>query len=135
MARGMSNGMPHTLPAPIVMSTDLGKQSDFCRKARGSADVAELVAIMQWVSLESLRTIAKRIAGVLFEGKPWSMGKLTKEPATKKRHMALEETVLILGQIYETALPRSDAVAIKTFVGFALKCSFEASKPRDRGQK
>ena len=137
MARGTSNGMPNTLPASIVMSTDLGEQSDFCRMARGSAGVAELVAILEqqpWVSVESLGTFAKRKAGVLFEGQPWSVAKLTKEQVAEKGHLALEETVMILGQIYKIALPRSDVVTIKMFVGPALKCSFEASKPKGRWQ-
>ena len=105
--------------------------------SRGSAGVSEPVARMErqpCISVESLGAFTKRKAGELFEGQPWSVAKPTKEQVAEKGHLALEETVLILAQIYEITLPRSDVWAIKTFVGPALKRSFEASKPKGRGQ-
>ena len=62
------------------------------------------------------------------------VAKLTTEQVTNKGYLALEETVLILGQIYEIALPRSDVVTIKTFVEPAFKCSFDVPEPKSRWQ-
>ena len=82
IARGTSSAMPYTLPAPIIMSNDLGKQSDFCRMARGGTSMSGLVAIMDrqpWISVDPLGALTKRKAGELFEGQPWLVAKLTKE--------------------------------------------------------
>ena len=62
------------------------------------------------------------------------VAKLTKEQVAEKDHLALELTVLILGQIYEIELPGRDVETIKTFVGPALNRSFEASKSKGCGQ-
>ena len=121
MATGTGNGMPYTLPAPMAMSTEMGEQSDFGRMARGSAGVTELVAIME-------QQPAERRAGVFFEGQPWSVAKLAKEHVARMQsHRTLQENIMILGQIYEIALQKNDAGAIKAFDGTALKCCFAAS--------
>ena len=95
MATGTCNGMPYTLPAPVAMSTDLGEQRDLGRMARGSAGVAELVAIMEqqpWISVESFEAFAKRKAGVFFEGQPWSVAKLAKEHVAQMQgHRTLQK--------------------------------------------
>ena len=84
--------------------------------ARGSAGVAELVAIMEQqpcISVESFETFARRKAGVSFEGQPWSVAKLaTVHVAQMDSHVTLQEAIMILGQIYEIASRKRDVSAI-----------------------
>ena len=91
------------LNAPMAMSTEMREQSDFGRIARGSAGVAELVAMMEQqpcISVESFETFAMRKTGVFSESQPWSVAKLAKEHVAQvDGHPTLQKTITILGQI------------------------------------
>ena len=60
MTPGASHGPPYTPPAPMVISMYVGAQGGFGRMARGGANVAGLVEIMEQqpgIQVEAFETL------------------------------------------------------------------------------